>query len=110
MPDAIARIVLETLLAVALAIHGVPEQYDFAACIVEKESNWQVDAVGQAGEIGLAQVMPSTGEWWAEQLGWEEWDPERLYKPSVNLYLLAYGLANGYEGHWTTARLCEEGR
>ena len=101
---------LEVLLAVALAMHGLSAEYDYAACIVQRESNWQVDAVGAADERGLAQIKPQTGAWWAGQLGWgEEWDAgTRLYDPAVNLYLLAYGLANGYGAHWSVARLCQE--
>jgi len=103
---------LEVLLSVALAMHGVSAEYDYAACIVQRESNWQVDAVGAAGEIGLSQIKPSTGDWWAGQLGWaDDWDADtRLYDSAVNLYLLAYGLSRDYDDHWTTARGCRRNR
>lgn len=99
---------LEVLLSVALAMHGVSTEYNYAACIVTHESAWKVDAIGAAGEIGLAQIKPSTGAWWAGQLGWgEDWKAgTRLYDPAVSMYLLAYGLSQGYDSHWTTAQLC----
>jgi soluble lytic murein transglycosylase-like protein len=99
---------LEILLAMALHLHGIPEKYPLAHCIVEKESNWQTDAVGSAGEIGLAQFMPSTASWFAEEMGFsDDWDPHtELYDPATNLYMLAWGLANGMEHHWSTYPLC----
>ena len=31
------------------------------AKLITKESNWDVDAKGNAGEIGLTQILPKTG-------------------------------------------------
>ena len=90
-------------------IHGIADRYDYAACIVERESGWQVDALGSHGEIGLAQIKSTTGRWWADQMGWSKgWNPDtQLWDPSTNLYLLAYGIANGYDHHWTTSGGCK---
>lgn len=97
---------LEIMLVASLYIHGISDHYDYAHCLVTKESNWQVDAVGQAGEIGLAQIMPSTGVWFADMAGFEL-DAERLRSPDMNLYLLGWGLSRGFEHHWSTHYLCK---
>ena len=96
----------EVLLAMALACHGIEDHYDYASCIVQRESGWQADAVGAAGELGLAQIMPSTGEWWADEMGWQDWDSERLRDPAVNLYILAFALSKGYDAHWSPEPAC----
>ena len=97
---------LETLLVMALHLHGVHDT-TFAHCVVTKESDWQVNATGKAGEIGLAQIMPSTARWWAAEMGWgADWDTSRLYDPSINLYMLAWALSRGYAEHWSTATAC----
>ncbi len=101
---------LEVLLLMALTFHGVEDHYEYAACIIQHESGWDDEALGAHGEIGLAQIKPTTGRWFADMLGWSEgWQPEtQLWDPSTNLYLLAWGLANGYDAHWTTAAGCKE--
>lgn len=64
-----------------------PEDVPMLAAVVECESGWQTFALGQAGELGLMQLMPSTYDHVArldEQLpardNWSEWSP------SVQLY------------------------
>jgi soluble lytic murein transglycosylase-like protein len=101
---------LEHLLLIALQMHGIPEKYEYACCIIGKESEWRVDAFGNHGEIGLAQIKPGTGRWFASKMGWGEgWDAENsLYDAHTNLYMFAWGLANDMDEHWTTARLCRE--
>jgi len=78
----------------------------YSACIVEHESSWRADAVGRAGEIGLTQIMPSTGEWFAEMAG-IEWCEDSLYDPEYNLELFAWAVTNGYAEHWSTHSLCK---
>jgi len=53
-----------------------------SACIIEAESQWDVNHLGDAGEIGLMQILPSTGEWAASKLGMDTYD---LYAPVDNL-------------------------
>jgi len=96
---------LRIILAVLCAIAGVNAGY--AACIIEHESGWDADAVGTAGEIGLAQILPSTGEWLAGLAGME-WDEERLREPVYNMRLLVTGLEHGYARYWHTEYLCRE--
>jgi len=95
---------LRIMLAIVCIGTGVSPAY--AACIIEHESDWQPDAVGAAGEIGLAQILPDTGEWLAG-LADMPWDEQRLYDPVYSMRLLVTGLERGYSWLWHTAPLCE---
>jgi len=97
---------LRIILAVLCVTAGVNAAY--AACIISYESDWDADAVGAAGEIGLAQILPSTGEWLAGLAGME-WDETRLTDPIYSMKLLLEGLSRGWgEWLWSTAPLCCE--
>jgi soluble lytic murein transglycosylase len=52
------------------------------------ESRWQADAVGSVGEVGPMQIIPSTGEWIAQQIGLDT--PYDLSDPATNI---AFGAA-----------------
>lgn len=65
--------------------------------IVECESNWRENAVGEAGEIGVAQFMPKTWEWMSEISGIKG----DLYDTHDQILMLRWALKNGYEYHWT---------
>lgn len=95
---------LRILLGMVCAGAGVSA--DYASCIIEHESDWDTQAVGAAGEIGLAQILPSTGEWLAGLAG-IEWDEARLYDPVYSMRLLAEGLRRDYAWMWHTTPLCE---
>jgi len=96
---------LRIMLAILCAVSGV--SFEYAACIIEHESAWQPDAVGAAGEVGLAQILPETGEWLAGLAGME-WDEERLWEPVYNMRLLVTGLEHGCARYWHTEHLCRE--
>jgi soluble lytic murein transglycosylase-like protein len=54
--------------------------------IIKLESRFRADAVGRAGEIGLMQVLPSTGRLVAERaLGVSDYQKELLFEPEFNL-------------------------
>ena len=68
--------------------------------IIHCESKGNQNAVGKAGEIGVAQFMPETWEWMCELAD---------YRGDINneedqRYLLAWGLDNGYADHWVCFR------
>ena len=65
--------------------------------IVKCESGWDNSARGKAGEIGLAQFMPQTWEWMSKLAGFQG----DIRNADDQLKLLKWGLANGYEKHWT---------
>ncbi len=98
---------LRIILALLCAGTGVSVEY--AGCIIEHESSWQPDAVGAAGEIGLAQILPDTGEWLAGLAG-VPWDVERLYAPVYSMTLLVTGLERDLDWLWHTEHLCRECR
>ncbi len=58
--------------------------------IVRNESMFQPDCYSSAGARGLIQMIPSTSEYLAADMGWEEYSPDRLYRPEVSL---EYGIA-----------------
>ena len=96
---------LRIILAVLCTAAGVSPAY--AACIIEHENDWDPQAVGAAGEIGLAQILPDTGEWLAELAG-VEWDEQQLYGSVYSMRLLVEGLKRGYARLWHTEYLCRE--
>ncbi len=67
--------------------------------LMKRESNFDQYAVGQAGERGLGQLMESTANIVAENLGYDH-NPENLFNPKYNIKLtisqLSY-LYNLYE-------------
>ena len=91
---------LDVLRDHAAAVHGVDPA--LLACIVEAESGGDPNAVGAAGDVGLAHLMPSTAAFIAEHAGLGEYD---LRNPAQNLWLGAYGLARWPEW-WTTYDGC----
>lgn len=65
--------------------------------IIECESQWDENAKGKAGEIGLAQFLPKTFYWMSELSGIKG----SIYDPITQIELLNWALDNGYESHWT---------
>lgn len=63
------------------------------AALIKTESNFRAEAESPKGALGLMQIMPNTGRWIAEQLGAEEFDPEVLTDPEVNVMLGSWYLA-----------------
>ncbi|MBN1485074.1 MAG: tetratricopeptide repeat protein, partial [Chloroflexia bacterium] len=53
--------------------------------LVRRESYFDRYATSWADARGLTQVIPSTGEWIAERLGWAPFRLEDLYRPMVSL-------------------------
>jgi soluble lytic murein transglycosylase-like protein len=62
------------------------DPYDLAA-VGWVESRWQADAIGSSGEVGIMQILPSTGRWIADYMGLERYD---LADPATNI---AFGAA-----------------
>ncbi|MCC7365740.1 MAG: lytic transglycosylase domain-containing protein [Dehalococcoidia bacterium] len=57
----------------------------YLAALVRTESYWDADAGSHAGALGLTQVIPVTGEAIAQSMGYDGFDPEHLFRPSVSL-------------------------
>lgn len=64
------------------------------SAIVFTESRFDSVAKSHKGALGLMQIMPATGKWVAEQMGWKDFSPNDLLNPERNLkagtWYLAY--------------------
>jgi soluble lytic murein transglycosylase-like protein len=58
-----------------------------------RESTFRPDVRGKSGEFGLIQIMPGTGKWIAEKLGYTDWSPEQLLDVETNVRFAAYYLS-----------------
>ena len=58
-----------------------------AAALIRQESQFSARATSHVGARGLMQLMPSTGRTLALEDGIEDWDPDLLYLPEVNVHL-----------------------
>ncbi len=59
------------------------------AALIRQESRFEAAIVSRSGALGLMQVMPSTGQWIAGQVGLQNYE---LTRPADNLYLGAWYL------------------
>ncbi len=55
----------------------------FFASLIRQESLWDPTAGSSAGALGLAQIIPPTGEALANELGVDGFAPEMLFSPAV---------------------------
>lgn len=76
--------------------HGIPPE--MLGALIWVESRYCPRAQGEAGEIGLGQIMPGT----ARLLGYE---PTHLWKPDLNIRAAAQYLSIQYRrfGNWKLA-------
>ena len=58
-----------------------------AAALIRQESQFSARATSHVGARGLMQLMPATGRALALEDGIEDWDPDLLYLPEVNVHL-----------------------
>lgn len=58
------------------------------------ESRWQRGASGSAGEVGLLQILPSTADWIAQEMGLERYD---LTDPATNVAMAAWYLRHSID-------------
>jgi len=61
--------------------------------LIRQESLFEEGAYSSAAAQGLAQIIPDTGHWVAQQLGHPEYTNEIIYRPHINLKFGAYYLA-----------------
>ena len=77
----------ETVLAVFDEAHRFGFDPFFLLAVIQRESRFNPNAVGQHGEIGLMQIKPDTAQWIAERYGFPWEGPSSLYKPADNVRL-----------------------
>lgn len=74
--------------------------------VMHVESRYDTFAVSDKQALGLMQILPSTGEWLAPQVGVEWLGPQTLFDPIANVRLgVAYlrQLLDRYDGRVATA-------
>jgi len=59
----------------------------FVASIIKNESRFNPNAVSKKGAVGLMQIMPETGRWVAQQMGFAGYDPAMLKDPATNIMI-----------------------
>jgi soluble lytic murein transglycosylase len=64
------------------------------AAVIKAESNFEPRAVSVKGARGVMQIMPETGEWIAKQMGIKGFQAADMERPSVNIKLGCWYLAN----------------
>ena len=79
------------LLQTNCALYGL-DPY-FVLAIIKVESRFYSQAHSRAGALGLMQIMPTTGNWIASQMGWPEFSEAMLLEPDYNLPLGIWYLA-----------------
>ena len=79
----------EQVRAIAAAIHssatdhGLPPS--LVVAVIRVESSFKVGGKSQVGALGLMQVMPSTGKWFARRAGVRWRGPQTLMDPWANI-------------------------
>ncbi len=64
------------------------------AAVIHTESGFRPAAVSPRGALGLMQVMPSTGEWVAGRLGYDNFDSDLLLEPRHNIEIGTWYLSD----------------
>lgn len=62
--------------------------------VIKTESNFNEEAESTKGAKGLMQIMDSTGEWIASKVGVNNFSPNMLYEPEVNIEFGCWYLNN----------------
>jgi hypothetical protein len=86
---------------ILLAIRYVSQLYgvedDELIRTIACESGFNNEAIGKAGEIGLAQFMPSTWELWNKKRG----TTLEIHRIQNQIDMAAWAFGQGYQRHWT---------
>jgi soluble lytic murein transglycosylase len=77
-------------------VQEVADQYDFDPltlfALIRAESLFNTNATAAAGEKGLTQVIPSTAEYIAGELGWPDYQHSNLFRPYAGIAFGAFYL------------------
>ncbi|HHX87506.1 MAG TPA: transglycosylase SLT domain-containing protein, partial [Firmicutes bacterium] len=76
--------------------YGEKYQVDplFIAAVIQTESSFNSEAVSPKGACGLMQLMPSTAEWAAGMIGFEQYSPDDLFEPRLNIQIGSWYLSS----------------
>ena len=79
-------------------INKYSEEYDLdpylVLAIIKTESNFEKKAVSKKSAKGLMQIMDSTGEWAAKEIGINYFLPDMLYDEELNIRIGTWYLNN----------------
>lgn len=89
LSDAQRASITRVLTSVAMKEFSNFEQRELWIAVIANESKFNPTAVSHAGAIGLGQVMPASGKWYAERCGLEEVTKQDLYDPFINSMISA---------------------
>lgn len=67
---------------------------------IKCESQFKIDAIGKAGEIGIAQFMPSTWKYFSSEFGLSG----DIYNPFDQVDMMAVAFSKNLQSHWTCYR------
>ncbi len=108
LPDDLARLAYPVLYERLISLNA--QRYDLdpllLLAVVRQESLFSPWARSYAGALGLAQVMPTTGEWIAERLQVEGYRHDLLLRPHISLHYGAWYLdllLGLYDRDWIAA-------
>ena len=62
--------------------------------VIKTESNFNIESESIKGAKGLMQIMDSTGEWIAEKLEVDNFNPNMIYEPEINIRFGCWYLNN----------------
>jgi soluble lytic murein transglycosylase len=90
----------EPLIQAAAAEHDIDP--DLVRAVIWRESDFNPEARGLAGEFGLMQVTPGAGQEWAKAEKIENFRPTDLLDPRTNILAGSWYLARARK-RWSTA-------
>jgi len=100
MPRLIQRLAFpvyfDDLVMVECASYGIDPLVMFA--LIRQESVFDDGVASWAGAVGLAQLMPSTGEWVAEMMPWPGYSEAHLTRAYLNVKFGTWFLARILQG------------
>ena len=73
----------------------------FVASVIRAESRFRETVVSNRGAKGLMQIMDTTGEWLAGELGMDGFEAEHIFDPEINIRLGSFylrRLLNQFDG------------
>lgn len=73
-------------------------------CLIQRESGWNIKAIGKENEIGILQFKSETFYYYAEQYGFYDFE---ISNPEHQIKLAKVMLEDNLNYHWTTFNQCQ---
>jgi soluble lytic murein transglycosylase len=100
MPPLIQRLAFPVYYADLVMAESLAYEIDplLMFALIRQESVFDDQVASWAGAVGLAQIMPSTGEWIAEMMPWSQYDEALLRRAFLNVKFGAWFLSRILQG------------